>query len=60
VSLIKEHISINEYSTNDIALVKLNDRFRLKGIIPVCLPEENSVLPVNSICHITGYGAIGV
>ena len=54
----EEHISVNEYSTNDIALVKLNSRYRLKGrVMPICLPEQNTVLPVNSMCHITGFGA---
>ncbi len=56
----EEHISINEYSTNDIALVKLNSRYKIKGkVIPLCLPEENTVLPINSICHITGFGSTG-
>ena len=53
----EEHIGVNEYSTNDIALVKLSNRSKLKGSIPVCLPEENTILPVNAICHITGFGA---
>lgn len=38
--------------------MKLNYNHRLKGrITPLCLPEKDAILPTNSICYITGFGA---
>ena len=26
-------------------------------MIPLCLPQKDAILPLNSVCYITGYGA---
>jgi secreted trypsin-like serine protease len=53
-----EYSGTHEFSTNDIALIKLsvNHRFR-KNVVRPCLPKKNAVIPLNSICYITGFGA---
>lgn len=49
----------HEYSTNDIALVKLTDADAFSSKIPKpCLPQQNHDLPFNSVCYITGFGAL--
>jgi secreted trypsin-like serine protease len=54
----EEFMGTHEYSTNDIALIKLNSKFRIRSrVIPLCLPQRNAVLPVNAVCYITGFGA---
>ncbi len=53
----KEYFGTQEYSTNDIALIKLATNERLPATARPCLPNQNAILPVNSICYITGYGA---
>jgi secreted trypsin-like serine protease len=54
----EEFSGTQEFSTNDIALIQLNSRscFR-KNIGRPCLPRNNSIVPPNSICYITGFGA---
>lgn len=53
-----EITGLHEYSINDIALVKLSPKDYIKHkVIPPCLPMKNSILPTDTICHITGYGA---
>jgi hypothetical protein len=54
----EEIMGTHEYSTNDIALIKLNVKFRIRSrVIPLCLPHKDAILPLNSVCYITGYGA---
>ena len=54
----KEYSGPHEFSTNDIALIKLHPshKFRLSNVRP-CLPKKNASIPPNSICYITGFGA---
>jgi secreted trypsin-like serine protease len=54
----EEYTGPHEFSTNDIALIKLkdSDRFKRSTGRP-CLPRLNAVIPPNSICYITGFGA---
>jgi secreted trypsin-like serine protease len=63
--LIVIHPNYSEYlinddllTLNDIALIKLRNRFRLIGIMPICLPQQNSDLSTGSICYIKGYPPI--
>ncbi|XP_078533968.1 transmembrane protease serine 11C-like [Lissotriton helveticus] len=45
---------------NDIALLCLSEPVRLTwNIRPVCLPEASEIFPDDSICFITGWGALG-
>ena len=54
-----KHInSFDEYTINDIALIKLNNRNTLSGNMPICLPEENSDLPKKAVCYIKGFAPI--
>ena len=53
-----EYTGNNEYSTNDIALVKLTSKNKFKkSISRPCLPKKNAIIPQNSVCYITGFGA---
>jgi secreted trypsin-like serine protease len=54
----QEYSGTHEFSTNDIALVKVSatNKFH-KSIVRPCLPRQNSIIPPNSICYITGFGA---
>lgn len=54
----EENNGAHEFSTNDIALIKLSsiNRFK-KSFSRPCLPKQNSIIPPNSICYITGFGA---
>lgn len=48
----------HEYSTNDIALVKLTDSYKFdKSTARPCLPRQDAFIPPNTICYITGFGA---
>lgn len=50
-----EYSGSHEYSTNDVALVKLAHENRFDRSIPKpCLPKQDSIIPINSICYITG------
>ncbi|CAF0834529.1 unnamed protein product [Brachionus calyciflorus] len=54
----REYTGNHEFSTNDIALVKISNSYRfLKSLPRPCLPKQNSIIPANSICYITGFGA---
>ncbi len=53
-----EYTGNQEYSTNDIALIKLAPNSRFKKVLGrPCLPKQDAIIPPNSICYITGYGA---
>jgi hypothetical protein len=51
----QEYSGTHEFSTNDIALIKVApiNRFK-KNIVRPCLPKQNAIIPPNSICYITG------
>ena len=56
----KEYSGTHEFSTNDIALIKLSSKHKFKSwplISKPCLPKQNAIIPPNSICYITGFGA---
>jgi secreted trypsin-like serine protease len=54
----KEYSGNHEFSTNDIALIKLTSSNRIKKTYGrPCLPMQGAIIPPNSICYITGYGA---
>lgn len=54
----KEFSGSHEFSTNDIALIKLSSANRFKKVYGrPCLPKQDATIPPNSICYITGYGA---
>ena len=53
-----EYSGTHEFSTNDIALIKLSDEHAFeKSITRPCLPKKNGIIPVHSLCYITGFGA---
>ena len=51
-------IGVHEFSINDIALIKLSNKNAFPShITKPCLPVKDAVIPVNSLCYITGFGA---
>lgn len=55
-----EYNGNHEFSTNDIALIKISSSNNfIKSLSKPCLPKQNSIIPPNSICYITGFGADG-
>lgn len=47
------------FSSNDIALIKLAEPVELSDTIQVaCLPEEESLLPQDYPCYVTGWGRL--